>query len=397
MARNSSIFRKIFVLLIVTCVLQQVIVFGWFSSQSPIIGIAYANPDGSGNGNSGNSGDSGNSGSSGSSGSSGNSGSNDNSGNSKNSISGTNENSAAGKSNENQQGTNDQVVSSAEGKNEENSPSSASQQGQITATPLGIQGSETRSKDTGKEISIDTKIAKDAGETITVDKTSINFAKGPVTISVETKADPHEEEGKITADIKSITLKNSPTTASVKDTGTVSASFEANLVDLPPADATVAATISRTPDPVVLAAYQEAVAKQGDQMGDVAYAMTVAKTNLADGKDIGAATVKMSVPVAWVEDRGGAGAVKIARYADDGSTQVLDTTFIGLDSSSNMVFEGASQGGLSIFALITVRTNEETITPRSSTSESLPIPEILYTFTGISILLFIVILLIRKR
>jgi hypothetical protein len=218
-----------------------------------------------------------------------------------------------------------------------------------------------------------------------------------VTISVETKAEPIQEEGKITADIKSVTLKNAPTTASVKDTGTVSASFAANLADLPPADATVAASISKTPDPVVLAAYQDAVAKQGNQMGDVAYAMTVAKTNLEDGKDVGAATVTMSVPVAWVEDRGGVNAVRIARYADDGSTQVLDTTFVGLDSSSNMEFQGASPGGLSIFALITVRTADETITPRSSTSGSLPIPEILYTFTGISILLLIVILFIRKR
>jgi hypothetical protein len=311
-------------------------------------------------------------------------------------VSGSKENSASGSGKNGQQGNQELSTGSGENKNNGNARSSGSQSGPVTGTPLGIQGSEIRSNEKGKEISIDGQKAKDAGETITVEGKNINVAKGPVTISIATTADPRQENGIITGDIKSISMKNEPATAAVKDAGTVSASFDADLVSLPPNDATITATILEQPDPAVVAAYHGAVAKQGYQIGEVAYAMNVGKTHLEDGKDIGSATVRMSVAPSWVANRGGPGDVKIARYADDGTSQVLETRFIGFDSSSNMVFEGTSPGGLSIFALITVKTPQVTITPQPTTPASIPSPQIITSLAGISLLLFFILLVIRK-
>jgi hypothetical protein len=156
-------------------------------------------------------------------------------------------------------------------------------------------------------------------------------------------------------------MEHQPVTAPFENTGMVSASFKADLTSLPPSDAAIAAAITEKPGSAVQSAIGQAVTGHGYQLDAIAYTMDVAKNNMADGKEIGPATVTMSVPSSWVAQHGGPAGVMIGRVADDGTTQVLDTRYTGLDDAHNMVFSGSSPGGLSIFALISVKAPPEVI------------------------------------
>jgi len=82
--------------------------------------------------------------------------------------------------------------------------------------------------------------------------------------------------------------------------------------------------------------------------------MTVTRTNLENGEDIAGAVIRMTVSPTWVEEHGGADAVRIVRSAEDGTYEILDTRPAGTDGNGNLIFEGVSPGGLSIFGLLTV-------------------------------------------
>ena len=272
----------------------------------------------------------------------------------------------------------------------------------MTGTSISIGGSQINSRENTREITIDTQKAKDSGEKISVEGSTITFSKGPMTIGVTTAASPKEANGVITADIKSISMEHQPVSAQFKDTGTVSASFKADLMNLPPSDATITAVIAEKPGPATQKAIDQAVSHKGYQLDAVAYTMDVAKTNLNDGKDIGPATVTMSVTPSWVAAHGGVAGVNIVRFADDGTSQLLDTRFVGLDSSANQVFEGTSPGGLSIFALISVKIPEKTIVQKSQpepvTSEPIPFYGVMRTMGLATPLLILgIILMIRRK
>ena len=417
--------KKIIAMLIVLSIVPVVAAYGWFSSSTPVIEFSkagdlpsplMAKSDHSGGGNSGGNsggGDSGGGNSGGNSGGGGDSGG-DNSGgsntggsNTDNSKSVENSGTDKGKSdtetgndgaktdNAQDKGTSGGTAAGAAG-----SPDTKANQG--TGTPISISGSHINSRENAREITIDTQKAKDSGEKISVEGSTISFSKGPMTIDVTTAASPKEANGVITADIKSISMEHQPVTALVKDAGTVSASFKADLMSLPPSDATITAVIAEKPGPATQVAIDQAVSKNGYQLDAVAYTMDVAKTHLNDGKDIGLATVTMSVTPSWVIDHGGITGVKIARFADDGTSQLLETRYVGLDSAANMVVEGTSPGGLSIFALISVKAQEQAIAQQSQpglvTSEPVPYYGAIRTI-GLATPLVIlgIILMIRRK
>ena len=192
-------------------------------------------------------------------------------------------------------------------------------------------------------------------EKVSVREKEITVTKGKVTITITTAASLEGTNGEKTAVVRSISLEHQPVTGQFMDTGMVAASFRADLMSLPPEDSAITARVTKNPVSPGLAGFERAAAEKGYQMDAVAYTMDIAKTNLDDGKDIGQATVTMSVSPSWVEEHGGAASVRIARFADDGTSQILKTRYRGIDSSANQIFEGDSPGGLSIFALITIR------------------------------------------
>ncbi|MCX6689723.1 MAG: hypothetical protein NTZ39_08585 [Methanoregula sp.] len=271
--------------------------------------------------------------------------------------------------------------------------------GQVTKTTSGIGGSQVSGVGNTTEISVDVQLAKAANETVAVEGTAITITKGPVSVTVNAAAEPQVKNGTIKAVIKSITMNYAPITAQFKDTGTVSASFTANLITIPPPNATISATLAERPDATAQAAFDQAVSQKGYQMGVIAYIMNVAKTNLADGTEIGQASVNMSIAPSWVTVQGGAGAVKIVRLADDGTSQVLDTRSLGLDSSGNMVFAGISPGGLSIFALVSVKSPPagHAITPQPTSPVSLPFTSANSMLLIPPLVVFVVVLLMRRR
>jgi hypothetical protein len=168
---------------------------------------------------------------------------------------------------------------------------------------------------------------------------------------------------------------------------------------LPPSDATITAVIEEKPGAAAQAAFERAVSEKGYQLNAMAYTMDVVKSNLDDGRDIGPATITMSVTPAWVADHGGVDGVKIARFADDASSQMLETRYVGLDSSANQVFEGRSPGGLSIFALIYVNAPPAAAIqqPASAAAEPLPFNSAMGTLRVATPLVVLGIFLMVRR
>jgi hypothetical protein len=124
----------------------------------------------------------------------------------------------------------------------------------------------------------------------------------------------------------------------------------------------VVASIAETPPSGTVNAFESALASEGLAIRDVAYTLQIEKQNLEDVKDVGQAKVTMAVGPDWVMRNGGPGQVRIVRYADDLTSQALPTTYKGVDIEGSMVFEAESPNGLSIFALIAVKSSQEVIT-----------------------------------
>jgi hypothetical protein len=234
------------------------------------------------------------------------------------------------------------------------------------AVPLGIHGTTVTTLDNRRDLNIDLQAAKDGGERISIKDNTVRFDKGMASVSVVTREAPEAQEGRITGEVTSISLSSSPVNGQFADAGTVSASFHADMNNMPSQDATVSTILYKTPTPQVQAEFERAVGDEGYRLDSVAYAMQVQKDNLMDKTDVGQAVVTMSVSPSWVLNHGGLTNTKVVRLADEGTSQVLDTRFVGLDSSQNMVFAATSPGGLSIFALISVKSSQEPLAPLAS-------------------------------
>jgi hypothetical protein len=161
-------------------------------------------------------------------------------------------------------------------------------------------------------------------------------------------------------------MKSAPVEGQFADAGIVSASFHADLHTMPSQDATVSSVLVKTPAPEVQSAIEGELQDKGYSLESVAYTMEVQKSNFEDKTDVGQAVVTMSVSPNWVLNHGGITNTKIARFSDEGTSSILETQFVGLDSTQNMVFSGTSPGGLSIFAMISVKSTGQTAPPQAS-------------------------------
>jgi hypothetical protein len=93
--------------------------------------------------------------------------------------------------------------------------------------------------------------------------------------------------------------------------------------------------------------------RNGLAIEDVAYVMVVSKSS---GVTTGPATITMSAPASWVAAHGGMDHVRIERVADDGTVEILETRYVGVDpTTGNLIFEANSPNGLSQFGLIMVK------------------------------------------
>jgi hypothetical protein len=134
------------------------------------------------------------------------------------------------------------------------------------------------------------------------------------------------------------------------DSGTASGYVNVNLTGTP--NGSLNMYIRSDPDPLATSQFMLAAADSGSDIADIACVLVVDHPTLANGADIGGATITMKVSKAWVEAHGGIDVIKILRYSD-GKSEALDTQYVGTEGDM-MVFQAYSPHGLSQFALASV-------------------------------------------
>jgi hypothetical protein len=182
-----------------------------------------------------------------------------------------------------------------------------------------------------------------------------------------------EKNGIANGFIKSVTAELDPVTGAIEGVGDVRGRINLLLRGLP-----AEAGVNVTYEPGLAPAAQSAIAllavDEEKAIRAVACVMHVEKTGIANGEDILGATIRISVPPAWVEAHGGAGAVRIAHCADNGTVTFLETRPAVTDSAGNLIFEADSPEGLSGFALLTLGEREATMNTTDAAAPSTEAP-----------------------
>ena len=221
----------------------------------------------------------------------------------------------------------------------------------ITMTQsLSVAGVSTTTGPTGSQtIRVDTARATQSGSTVTVQDTRITISQPGFVLTVTTKDTAAVDNGIVSGTVQSVSMSTSPFPAELS-IGTVSVSLDASLGSVPE-HAAVTITLLDTASQETRGAFQLAAQSNNRQIEAIAYVMNVGKTNLAV---TGPATVTMTVPPDWVMSHGGIETVVISRTGDDQRGELLQTHYTGSDAHGNMVFEGLSPHGLSMFGILTV-------------------------------------------
>jgi hypothetical protein len=202
-------------------------------------------------------------------------------------------------------------------------------------------------------LTIDVPATEKAGSAVSVRGETIVISQPGLDIIVQAQGIGFGPEGTITGTIQSVGIATAPVTADI-GIGQVSTSIDASVSTIP-TGASVTTTISEKVSSDTQSAFQAAAAQSNLQVQAVAYTMAVSKTNL---DTTGPATITMTSPAAWVNQHGGHSAIQIARISDLGVAGMLATSYRGMDSAGNMVFEGLSPDGLSIFGMISAKASQ---------------------------------------
>ena len=211
----------------------------------------------------------------------------------------------------------------------------------------------------GQAFSVNTTGTTAAGETVVVSGNTLTINQSGLVLTVAAK-NIDEKEGVARGLIESVTAAINPITREIEGLGTITASLILNLTGIPAADGRLDVAFNATPDAAAGNAFALAAAENGKEITALAYTMTVTRTNLENGEDIAGAVIRMTISPGWVEEHGGADAIRIARSAEDGTYQVLETRVVGIDESGNLIVEAVSPGGLSTFGLLAVRAAQDT-------------------------------------
>ena len=201
----------------------------------------------------------------------------------------------------------------------------------------------------------------------TIQDDSIFMQGNGFNLTVRTTGTPVISGGRISETVSGIVLNTTPVSVDLQHPGNVSAGFSLNLNSVPEG-AGVTTTVTQNIDNESQSAFQLAANSAGLKLNAVAYTMNVAKRNLTNGNDIIDATIRMSVISEWVVAHGGRDSIKILRFGEDGTKEVLNATFIGTDGDMD-VFEAFSPNGLSIFGLVSTAVIPQT-TPVSTDPRS---------------------------
>ena len=184
----------------------------------------------------------------------------------------------------------------------------------------------------------------------------IKDAEGNVTMTLIAETDGFTGTGDTaTANVTKLTLVTEEQEIDLSsddpNVGTMAFSIEAELNTLPEG-AKLTFTPKKTLSPDALAGFELVARGDGLTVNDVGAAIEITRENLENVTDVGTVTITMKVGRAWVEAQGGVDNIRMARLADDGTREWLETTYIGDDDQGRMIFEAISPNGFSIFALM---------------------------------------------
>ncbi|MBT3362945.1 MAG: hypothetical protein HN929_04605 [Chloroflexi bacterium] len=137
------------------------------------------------------------------------------------------------------------------------------------------------------------------------------------------------------------------------DVGIVTTSFEVDLIAIDEGEQVKVETLvdDVAPSDEVGAAINN-IGREQRRYTETAYFLTVTKTNLDNGKNLGEAKIFMDVDIQWLQGRD-VNEIKIVRWSDEGEEAVLQelkTTYLG-EVEGKAQFSAASPDGLSTFAL----------------------------------------------
>ncbi len=206
----------------------------------------------------------------------------------------------------------------------------------------------------GQTFSVNTTGTTAAGERVAVSGNTLTINQSGLVLTVAAK-NIDEKDGVAGGLIESVTAAINPIAREIEGLGTITASLILNLTGIPASDGRLDIAFNATPDATAGNAFTLAAAENGKEITALAYTMTVTRTNLENGEDIAGAVIRMTISPGWVEEHGGADAIRIARSAEDGTYQVLETRVAGTDENGNLIVEAVSPGGLSTFGLLAVR------------------------------------------
>jgi hypothetical protein len=157
--------------------------------------------------------------------------------------------------------------------------------------------------------------------------------------------------GLITGSVQDVSFIVQPPPAQV-GIGQVAVTAEASLPALP-ASATIGITISDLVPDQTSSEFQQAAVQEDQSITSVGYTATFLKSGIPA---VGPAVVRMTTPPGWVDHNGGIPAVRIVRIGDDKLTEFLATSYVGDDADGNLIFEAPSPHGLSLFGLVSVKS-----------------------------------------
>jgi PKD repeat protein len=145
-------------------------------------------------------------------------------------------------------------------------------------------------------------------------------------------------------------VNSGPVTGDFEGMQGVNMSWSADITGLSGLAGSITTSILRSPGNETVAAYDQVLSRQNLTMRWLAYAAMVNKTGVSS---VGEAAIEMSLPGNLVEQYGGTDAFRILREGDDGTTEVLNTTFTGYEQGTGYLsFQGISPHGLSCFSLV---------------------------------------------
>ena len=211
----------------------------------------------------------------------------------------------------------------------------------LTAT-TGTAGTQT--------FLLDTALARQSGSIISLTDNAITIIQPGFTLTVVTSDMSIKDNGLISGTVKSVGLNTAPAYAET-NAGTVSISVSTPL-DSIPENASITTAISYIANQGIQDAFQSAAKGNNQQIEGIAYSAYVGKNNFVAP---GLAIINLTIPPDWVTNHGGIQSIGIARLSDEGTSAILKTDYTGSDNRGNMVFQGTSPQGLSIFGLISLK------------------------------------------